>query len=285
MEHQRIGGDIFVRINNYWRQAVQRPECLRLKSVSGSPEHLREPRYAYMHMMTNITVTREVKVIMRTIRLFAFASVLVSFLSLAMLAPAVGATTTSSQYAAYSISGTFGNHSISALVNETVAPSSSSGMSDLTLKIASTMSNFSYSKIVNSSHVIFPYFPTIANQSFSYQVHNYSISASIAQTGTASANFGGKTYSLTNYTFSVSGAKMEDTPMNATGGHQSSRQASFIQPGLRQTHQKRSMFQLVGTNLPLDATSGSQTTTVDCSNRRSLNCCRSWSVRVLQAEK
>lgn len=215
-----------------------------------------------MHMMTNITVTREVKVIMRTIRLFAFASVLVSFLSLAMLAPAVGATTTSSQYAAYSISGTFGNHSISALVNETVAPSSSSGMSDLTLKIASTMSNFSYSKIVNSSHVIFPYFPTIANQSFSYQVHNYSISASIAQTGTASANFGGKTYSLTNYTFSVSGAKMGGSPMNATGG------ASVFPSGLvysawvAANASETIHVQLVGTNLPLDATSGSQTTTV-----------------------
>ena len=144
---------------------------------------------------------------MRAIRLFALASIMFSFMSLAMLAPAVGAASTSSQYAAYSISGNFGNHSITAIVNETVAPSSASGMSDLTLKIASTMSNFSYSKIINSSRVIFPYFPTVANQSFTYQVKNYSISASIAQTGTGSANYGGKTYSLTNYTFSVSGAK------------------------------------------------------------------------------
>ena len=146
---------------------------------------------------------------MRAIRLFALASIVFSFLSLAMLAPVVGATTSSTQYAAYSISGNFGNHSITAIVNETVAPSSSSGMSDLTLKIASTMSNFSDSKIVNSSRVIFPYFPTVANQSFSYQVKNYSISATIAQTGTGSVNYGGKTYSLTNYTFSVSGAKAE----------------------------------------------------------------------------
>ncbi|HXQ92037.1 MAG TPA: LPXTG cell wall anchor domain-containing protein [Nitrososphaerales archaeon] len=198
---------------------------------------------------------------MRAFRLFALASMLVSFLSLAMLAPAAGATTASSQYAAYSISGNFGNHSITALVNETVAPSSSSGMSDLTLKIASSMSNFSYSKIVNSSGVMFPYFPTVANQSFSYQVHNYSISASIVQSGTGSVTFSGKTYSLTNYTFSVSGAKFGGSPMNATGG------ASVFPSGLvysawvRANASETIHVQLVGTNLPLDASSGSSQTT------------------------
>jgi LPXTG-motif cell wall-anchored protein len=215
-----------------------------------------------MHMMTNIAVTRGVKVIMRAMRLFVLASIVFSFMSLAMLAPAVGATTTSSQYAAYSISGNFGNHSITAIVNETVAPSSTSGMSDLTLKIASTMSNFSYSKIVNSSKVIFPYFPTVANQSFTYQMKNYSISASIAQTGTGSVNYDGKTYSLANYTFSVSGAKLGGSPMNASGG------ASVFPSGLvysawvAANASETIHVQLLGTNLPLDATSGSQTTSI-----------------------
>ena len=177
-----------------------------------------------------------------------------------MLAPAVGATT-ASQYAAYSISGNFGNHSISALVNETVAPSSSTGMSDLTLKVASSMENFSYSKIMNSSKVILPYFPTVANQSFSYQIHNYSISASIAQTGTGSATFNGKTYTLTDYTFSVSGAKLGGSPMSATGG------ASVFPSGLvysawvAANASETIHVQLVGTNLALDATSGSAQTT------------------------
>jgi LPXTG-motif cell wall-anchored protein len=198
---------------------------------------------------------------MRAFRLFALASVLVSFLSLAMLAPAVGATTASSQYAAYSISGNYGNHSITALVNETVAPSSSSGMSDLTLKIASSMSNFSYSKIVNSSKVMFPYFPTVANQSISYQMQNYSISASISQSGTGSATYDGKTYSLTNYTFSVSGVKLGGSPMNASGG------ASVFPSGLvysawvTANASETIHAQLVGTNLSLDTSSSSSQTT------------------------
>ena len=33
MKHHRIGGDVFVRINNYWWQAVQCPKCPRLKSA------------------------------------------------------------------------------------------------------------------------------------------------------------------------------------------------------------------------------------------------------------
>jgi LPXTG-motif cell wall-anchored protein len=198
---------------------------------------------------------------MRAVRLFVLVSVLVSFLSLSMMAPAVGATTASSRYVSYSVTGNFGNHSISALVNETVAPSSSSGMSDLSLSIASTMSNFSYSKIVNSSKVMFPYFPTVANQSLSYQFHNYSISATIAQTGTGSATFNGKTYTLANYTFSVSGAKLGGSPMNATGG------ASVFPSGLvysawvAANASETIHVQLVGTNLALDAASGSSQTT------------------------
>jgi hypothetical protein len=136
-------------------------------------------------------------------KVLVLASLVVVFLSMAIVVvPAFAAT--APEFASYRITGSGDGHSFSAVVNETGAPSSASGMSDVTLQIGSVMQNLSYSKIMNSSQVILPYFPTISNQSLTYQFHNYSISASINQAGSTSASYNGKSYSLSNFTFSVS---------------------------------------------------------------------------------
>jgi hypothetical protein len=188
------------------------------------------------------------------------ASLAIFFLSFVILVPSVGASSGSSQFATYNISGNAGTHTVSAVINETVSPSSSSGMSDVTLQIVSNMANLSYSKILNSTRVILPYFPTVANQSFSYQIHNYSISASIAQSGTRGATFNGITYTLTNYTFSLSGTKFGGHLMNASGG------ASVFPSGLVYSAwivangTVSIHVQLIGTNLSLDSSSSSSQT-------------------------
>jgi hypothetical protein len=127
------------------------------------------------------------------------------FLAMAIVVvPAFAAT--APQYASYNISGNARNHSFSATVNETVAPASAAGMSDVTLQIGGAMSNLTYSKIMNSSQVILPYFPTIANQSLTYQFHNYSVTATINQSGTSSVTYDGHSYTVSNYTFTVTAA-------------------------------------------------------------------------------
>ena len=136
-------------------------------------------------------------------KVLVLASLAVLFLSMAVVVvPAFAAS--APEFASYRISGSGDGHSFSAVANETVAPSSASGMSDVTLQIGSAMQNLSYSKIMNASQVILPYFPTISNQSLTYQFHNFSISASINQAGSASASYNGQSYSLSNFTFSVS---------------------------------------------------------------------------------
>ncbi len=198
-------------------------------------------------------------------KVFASTSLAVLFLSMALVVPASAAT--APQYASYRISGSADGHPFSAVVNESVAPSSETGMSDVTLQIASSMQNFTYSKIMNSSQIILPYFPTISNQSLTYQFRNYSISASISQAGSTSAGYNGQSYSLSNFTFSVSvsgGGRMwaaSQSPMAVSGS------ALVFPSGLVYTASIVANgtdlvnVQLLGTNLSLTSQSSSPSMT------------------------
>lgn len=135
-------------------------------------------------------------------RLLLLSFIAASFLSFAFLvAPSVAAA--APQYASYSVTGSREGRSFSAIVNETVSPSSATGISDVTLQIISGSGNLSYSKLMNSSQILLPYFPTISNQSFTYEFHNFSISATITQAGLGSVVYNGNTYTLSNYSFSL----------------------------------------------------------------------------------
>jgi hypothetical protein len=191
-------------------------------------------------------------------RLLLLASLAVLVLSMAVVVlPVFGAT--APEYAAYNVTGSAGGHSFSAVINETVAPSSTSGMSDVTLQIASNMANLSYSKIMNSSQVILPYFPTISNQSLTYQLSNYSMSATIHQAGSGSATYAGKTYAISNYTFSVSVSGKSQ--MSASGSTSVFPSGLVYSARIVANGTDTIIVQLLGTNLSLDAQSNSSMTT------------------------
>ncbi|MDA4131212.1 MAG: hypothetical protein OK457_10615 [Thaumarchaeota archaeon] len=185
------------------------------------------------------------------------------FITLGMLSPVVSAAT-GTQFVAYQINGSTTTRSISAVVNESVTPSSTSGFSSVTLQLVSNMANLSYSKIVNSSKVMFPYFPGFANQSLSFQYHNLSIAVSLAQVGSESVTFNSQTYTLTKYDFNVSGSKTGGTPMSASG-HFSVFPSGLVYSATVTANATNTIHvQLLGTNLDLNATarSSSQATSI-----------------------
>jgi hypothetical protein len=205
---------------------------------------------------------------MRSSRLLILASVVLAFLAVAFaVSPFVVAQQSTSQspskYVSYSITASNSTENYSAVVNETVTSSSTSGLSTLSLAVGSSLGNFSYSRLLNSSEVLFPYFPTIQNQSLSYQFHNYSISASISQVGTGSATFDGQSYPISNYAFQVSGSMLGGKAMSAIG------QASVFPSGLVYSavvHANGTYVvsvQLLSTNLSLNSSmSGSQSSSI-----------------------
>jgi Tfp pilus assembly protein PilV len=191
----------------------------------------------------------------------------VSLLSLATILPATisAAASSNSQYAAYSVTGTNSTRTFSATVNQTIAPDSAkSGFSIITLALGFSSSNLTYSKVVNSSEALFPVIPSIGNQSFTYQYHNYSISATISEIGSGSVSFNGATYTTSNYDFSVS-------VTNSSGGGQpmtASGQLSTLPSGLLYSasisaRSYKVTIMLVGTNLApgSDPASSRMTTT------------------------
>lgn len=143
---------------------------------------------------------------------------LLALTSFAFVLPTFAATgQNSGQFVAYTITATNSTTTYSAVVNETVSPSSTSGQSILTLQLTSSSTNYTISKLVNSSLAILPYLPSIGNQSFSYQGHNYTVSISLAKTGTQSATVSGTTYTATNYEFQVSGSGLNGFSGSASG--------------------------------------------------------------------
>jgi len=188
----------------------------------------------------------------------------VALLSIFLVVPAVAASDSSSgnHFADYAISATGPYHSISANVNETITPSSMSGFSTISLEVVSSMSNFSYSKVVNSSMAMFPIVPSIGNQSFTYSTHNISISASISKTGTGSATIGGTTYTTTNYSFTVSGSKNDGTMSMSANGQLSTLPSGLLYSAVINGPNSTTVnVKLVGTNLSLNSTSQSSNTT------------------------
>ncbi|MDG7022415.1 MAG: hypothetical protein JRN07_03340, partial [Nitrososphaerota archaeon] len=121
----------------------------------------------------------------------------------AQAATSSSASSPTSGYAAYSIQVAYNGTTTAASVNESVSPSSTPGVSAVMLSIQGALSNFSYSRDVNSSLTLFPYLPAITNQNFTYSSNGYSVSASVSEQGTSQTTFGGRSYAMTNYAFSA----------------------------------------------------------------------------------
>ncbi len=184
----------------------------------------------------------------------------VTFLTLSMaVVPSFTTSATTSQFVAYNI--TFGNSSqtFTAVVNETVAPSSTSGLSDITLHLISNMSNFTFSKILNSSQAILTYLPVTGNQSFEYQGSNYSLSVSLTKIGTSSATISGSSYTITNYSFRLSGSKAGGSSLSVSG-QVSTLPSGLVYSAVLNTGGYNAQIQLSNTNLTLTASSSGSST-------------------------
>ena len=192
---------------------------------------------------------------MRKTRLMLIAG-LFAILSPLIVLPVVASSGGSTQFAAYNITLTNSTQTRSVLVNESITPSTN-GMSNLALQLVSSMSNLSYSRLVNSSYAIFPVLPSIGNQSFSYQTHNYTIAISIVQTGSGSVVVSGATYATTEYNFNASLSGSHNLSVSGTLAVLPS---GLIYSALLTHNGTTVQIQLLSTNLSLGANSQTSTT-------------------------
>lgn len=163
-------------------------------------------------------------------------------------------------YVSYNVNVSTAKHSFSATVNETISSSVKSGFSDISLALTSSMSNYSMSKLVNSTYAIFPFLPVSGNFSFTHQFRNYTVSVSLLKTGSGSASVSGSTFSTTLYNYTLSAEKNGTTK---TFAGQIATLPSGLVYSLTASGAKFSISaQLTSTNLTLNSSSGSSSTTL-----------------------
>ena len=138
--------------------------------------------------------------------IIAFISILFIGANSASAQPIIGQ---SAGYVQYGISITgFDDHLLleDFLVTESVSPTGQPDFNDIALSLSSDTTNFTYSKVVNSTSLpmLFPYMPRLTNQSFSYAMQGISISASLDNTGQTPVTFNDNTYQATKYLVSLS---------------------------------------------------------------------------------
>jgi hypothetical protein len=134
-----------------------------------------------------------------------------SIFSLALVALLLVSSAAASQPASgfvtyqVSIASPKGQHSV--LVTERVGPTSKAGYSDLILQVFGNQQNLSYSRLVNSSDNLFPFFPSITTRSFDYtNGTKYSLHVNLTSSGTTVVTFKGNQYTLNVLGISVSGS-------------------------------------------------------------------------------
>jgi hypothetical protein len=138
-----------------------------------------------------------------TLALPLAAICLLALVPLVQASTTTGSASASSGYVTYNVQASFNGTTRAVSVNETVTPSSTAGESIISLGVEGTQTNFTYSRVVNSSLTLLPYLPGISNQNFTYSDKGYTLVAKISQQGTSQATFQGKAYTLTNYAFSA----------------------------------------------------------------------------------
>jgi len=124
-------------------------------------------------------------------------------ISLLALVPIAQATSTTSSTSSSGQSTGYVAYSIQASVNESVTPTSSPDKSVVQVTIDGTLSNLTYSRVVNSSLTLLPYLPSISNENYTYSGKSYSATVKISQQGTSQVSFQGKSYTLSDYSFSA----------------------------------------------------------------------------------
>lgn len=130
---------------------------------------------------------------------------------LALVVLLVGSSATAAQisrgFATYqvSFSSPKGGHSVT--INETVSPSSKAGYQDLVLQFIGGVQNLTYSRVVNSTADLFPYVPSVTNQTFDYTNGTlYSVHVHVMVSGSTSITFKGSHYTLSVLTITATGS-------------------------------------------------------------------------------
>ncbi len=176
----------------------------------------------------------------------------------------ISAQGTTQGYVSYRITSTSPmmamNHSV--VVNETVQPSSQSGLSIISFALTGTYTNFSISKIVNTTNIpeTFPIIPPLSNESFNYSKNGYSISGSISNNGSSTFNFNGASYTGTNYSFFVTitnstlVSTLDGTLLAAPSG-------LLYSANISGTGSQSATVQLIATNLPLSYSASTSSAT------------------------
>ena len=127
-------------------------------------------------------------------------------LAILLVASSVVAAQPNAGFVAYEVEivSPSGPHSL--IINETVGPAAKAGFSDLVIELIGGQHNFTYSKIVNSTSGFFPYLSAISTQALRYTNGTAQVvNASVTATGTKTVAFQGRQYTLTEYSFSLSG--------------------------------------------------------------------------------
>lgn len=144
----------------------------------------------------------------------------------------------------------------SATVNYSVAPTGQAGFVDITLALSSAMTNFTYSKAVNSSSLpeIFPYLPGLTNQSFSYQTQGVSITANLVNAGQVTVSFNGTSYQATNYQASITASNASSAQSFSASGTVTSMPSGLINSAQLTLNQTTTInVTLLSTDLSLNA--------------------------------
>jgi hypothetical protein len=128
-------------------------------------------------------------------------------LALLFIASSSAAAQPTTGFAAYQVSVKTPSGVHTALINETVSQSSKAGLSDVVLQFFGSQQNLTYSRLVNSSYDLLPYFPFVGNQSIDYSNGTlYSIRVNITMSGDALVTFEGSAYTLSVSSIAVAGS-------------------------------------------------------------------------------
>lgn len=168
-------------------------------------------------------------------------------------------------YVAYQVTLSKDGNQTNLVVNESTTPTNQNGFVDLTFGLISNLQNLTYSRVVNASSVpeIFPFIPSITNQSFSYETHGISFNTQISTAGTTSVFFKGATYTASKYLVDLSVTNSSSgQSVSATGDLVALPSGLLYSVQLQEANSSTSAsIQLVSTNLSLSDPSNAVSTT------------------------
>jgi hypothetical protein len=128
-------------------------------------------------------------------------------LAVLLVGSTAAATQASGGFAAYQVTVISPKGSHSVVINETVSPSSKAGYQDLVLQFIGGVQNLTYSRVVNTTADLFPYVPTVTNQTFDYSNGTlYSVHVHVTVSSSISITFRGSQYTLSVLTITATGS-------------------------------------------------------------------------------